>query len=130
MKQCKVLLPRAVEARELLPETLREAGAEVTILPVYRTEAELRGSHGERLATALREGAVDVVTFTSASTVRNIVAMLGAEAALLRQVQLVAIGDITAAELHRYDLQADRVAAEATVESLAQAVVNTYRKES
>lgn len=130
MQGRKVLLPRATEARELLPETLRSEGAEVTVLPVYRTEPELRGGHGERLAAALREGAVDVVTFTSASTVRNIVAMLGEDAALLHNVQLVTIGDITAAELEAHGLRADCIAAEATVEALAAAVVTTYRKES
>ncbi len=130
MKGRKVLLPRAAEARELLPDTLREAGAEVTVLPVYRTEPELRGGHGERLAAALREGTVDVVTFTSASTVRNIVAMLGDDASLLRNVQLIAIGDITAAELHAYGLQEDGIAEEATIEALAEAVAVAYRKES
>ena len=68
MKGRRVLLVRAEEGRELLPDTLRERGAEVTVLPVYRTLPETPP------AAALDRAAVaDFITFTSGSSVDNFV---------------------------------------------------------
>ncbi|MHB8966337.1 MAG: uroporphyrinogen-III synthase, partial [Coriobacteriia bacterium] len=64
----RVLLPRALEAREMLPEQLRERGAVVDVVPVYRT---VPGMGDPEVLERLRAGSVDVVTFTSSSTVRN-----------------------------------------------------------
>ena len=70
-----MLIPRAEVARETLPEQLRENGATVDVIPVYRTiapEADLN-----RLKARIESGAIDAVTFTSSSTVRNFVDMVG-----------------------------------------------------
>jgi uroporphyrinogen III methyltransferase / synthase len=64
----RVWLPRAAAARDVLPERLRAAGAEVEVLPVYRTV--LPEGTGERLREQLARG-LDVVTFTSSSTVAH-----------------------------------------------------------
>jgi len=75
----RVLIPRAREAREVLPDTLRERGATVDVLPVYETEPV------EELAVPLeRIAAADYVTFTAASTVRRFVGL--AERALSAEV--------------------------------------------
>jgi uroporphyrinogen III methyltransferase/synthase len=64
----RVLIPRAREAREILPDTLRERGATVDVLPVYETEPV------EELAVPLeRIAASDYITFTAGSTVRRFV---------------------------------------------------------
>ncbi len=112
MEGKKVLLPRAQEAREVLPEALRAAGAAVTVAPVYRNVVP--GSvRGEDQQTALRaefeERKVDVVTFTSSSTVRNFIAMLGVADdrelhELLAGITVVAIGPITARTAREHGL--------------------------
>lgn len=64
-----VWLPRAAQARDVLPERLRGAGAEVTVTPIYRTMLPL-GTAG-RLRAELAKGSFDAVTFTSSSTVAH-----------------------------------------------------------
>lgn len=124
IRGAKMLFPRAVEAREVLPETLRDRGAQVDLLFVYRTEPETE--HGTRLSEYLAAGEVDAITFTSTSTVRNMMAMLGEDKSALAQVKTVAIGDITAAALREYGIEPSAVAAEATIEALATAVENVF----
>jgi uroporphyrinogen III methyltransferase/synthase len=119
----KVLIPRALEAREVLPDTLRERGAVVDVVPVYRTE--LGGGAGgvlERLA----EGTVDVVTFTSSSTVRNFVELAkGIDLADAMQDVLVAsIGPITSDTARELGLSVGVEAEEYTIPGLAQAVLD------
>src|SRR6187399_3015236 len=66
-----ILIPRAEVAREILPEQLREHGATVDVIPVYRTIAP--AVDVASLTQLFHEGQVAVVTFTSSSTVRNFV---------------------------------------------------------
>ena len=74
----KILLPRAAVAREILPEKLREQGAEVDVVPVYQTVmAETSEEERAALREQLENGAIDSVTFTSSSTVVNLVKLLG-----------------------------------------------------
>jgi len=91
----RVLLPRAVVAREILPIMLRDAGATVDEVPAYET-IPARVDLSE-LRALLQARAVDLVTFTSSSTVRSFLALLGADAAaLLAGVPAGCIGPITA----------------------------------
>lgn len=66
----RVLLPRALEAREVLPEGLRERGARVDVVPVYQT---VTGPGDDAVLARLAAGEADAVTFTSPSTVRGFV---------------------------------------------------------
>ncbi len=68
-----VLIPRALEARELLPDTLRAWDATVDVVPVYET---VPGKPDPQVFERLREATVDAATFTSPSTFRNFKAML------------------------------------------------------
>src|ERR687893_511203 len=78
----RVLIPRAKVAREVLPEKLREAGAEVLVPPAYETVPSAEGKEG--LARELGAGRIDCVTFTASSTVENFVGAFGSgEAARL-----------------------------------------------
>ena len=91
----RVLLPRAAGAREILPALLREAGATVEEVASYRTATPRTDMREVRELLAAR--AVDLVTFTSSSTVRHFVALLGDDAGdLLRGVPVGCIGPITA----------------------------------
>lgn len=66
----KILLARAKVAREVLPESLRALGASVDVVTAYETVTAL--DNKEELLTALQNGEVDLVTFTSSSTVTNL----------------------------------------------------------
>lgn len=109
-----VLLPRAAEAREILPEQLRERGAVVDVVPAYRT---VRPEGEAQLADA------DWITFTSSSTVRNTVEALGVET--VRRLRIASIGPVTSRTAGELGLQVDVEAAEHTVEGLLSALVQT-----
>src|SRR5690606_37824221 len=88
----RVLLPRAEQARTVLPEALRESGAEVDEVVAYSTV--LDGSGADDIRRRLREGRVDLITFTASSTVRNFVELVGGEIGAAR---VASIGPITSA---------------------------------
>ena len=72
-----LLFARAEAARPVLPESLRALGAEVDDVIAYRTVQD--GSAAQRVSRALQAGNIDLVTFTSSSTVRNFVELVGTE---------------------------------------------------
>lgn len=93
----RVLLPRAEVAREALPELLREAGAEVDVTPAYRTVGA-SDEDAARLRDLIHNRKIDVLTFTSPSTVREVAVALGDHADAVREGFTVAcIGPITQA---------------------------------
>lgn len=116
----KVLIPRAQEAREVLPEKLRELGAVVEVAPVYQTIA------GEADASAvkalLEAGKLDLVTFTSSSTVSNLLKIIGGDAKLLANVKKACIGPITAKTCQDLAIEPDVVAEEYTIHGLVEAI--------
>ena len=102
--QC-ILLPRAAEAREVLPKDLRLLGARVDEIPVYETRRPQPLETGT-LRELLVAGKVDMVTFTSSSTVRNFMAIFAAEnlPQLLARTHVGCIGPITADTVRDYQL--------------------------
>jgi uroporphyrinogen III methyltransferase/synthase len=120
----RVLIPRARVAREILPEKLREAGAEVVVPPAYESVPSSEG--GEELSLRLRSGEVDCVTFTASSTVENFVGAFGAEEAarLLAGTRVACIGPITADTARKHGLRVDAQADEYTIPGLVEVVVD------
>jgi len=118
----RVLIPRAREAREILPEKLAEAGAEVDVVPAYETVLDRSGS-GE-LREMLEAGNIDAITFTSSSTVRNFAALLdGYDLTRLPPgVTVACIGPITADTARELGLRVDLVAEEYTIPGLVEAL--------
>jgi uroporphyrinogen III methyltransferase/synthase len=94
----RVLLARAAEARDVLPEALRERGAEVDVVPLYETVREQPGAEEVEAAQA-----ADYVTFTSSSTVANLTAALGDR--FPRDARVVSIGPITSEAARAAGLQ-------------------------
>ena len=95
----RVLLPRADIAREVIADELRAAGALVTDVIAYRTVLEDTHREGDPdVYRMLLEGGIDVVTFTSASAVRNFAKVYGRDQAadLLKSTAVAAIGPVTA----------------------------------
>ena len=124
----RVLLPRAQIAREVLGDELRKTGAEVVELTAYRTE--LGGDTGQRVYRMLLDREIDAVTFSSASTVRNFVSILGSEQAadLLRTTTVAAIGPVTAEAAQHLGITAAVVPNEYTIPALVDALVTHFRK--
>jgi uroporphyrinogen III methyltransferase/synthase len=121
-----VLLPRALEAREVLPEGLRALGAQVDVVPVYRTVLPEGGV--ERAQEVLRAG-VDVITFTSSSTVTNFVRLIGAERipGVLGGAVIGCIGPITGATAQAAGLEVVIQPRDYTVEGFHAALVEHFR---
>ena len=113
----RVLLARAARAREVLPDALRERGAEVDILALYDTEAErLSPDQLGRLSQA------DYVTFTSSSTVSFLLGALG-DGSALKRARLVSIGPVTSQALRDHGLEPQVEAPRHDIDGLVTAVV-------
>ncbi len=122
----KILIARAKVAREVLPESLRKIGADVTVATAYETVADC--DNKEELIAALESGEADVVTFTSSSTVTNLLSVLGDKKDLLNKTALAAIGPVTADTLKKHGLAASINAAEYTIDGLMTAIEEFYNK--
>lgn len=127
-----ILIPRAQQAREILPETLRGAGAQVTVAPVYQNVPPV--GRKEALREDLEAGNVDMLTFTSSSTVRNFLTMVDAESeeellSLLGGVKIAAIGPITAKTVTDNGLQVDIQPEEYTIPAMVEAIVDYFTKQ-
>jgi uroporphyrinogen III methyltransferase / synthase len=113
----RVLVARAAEARDVLPDTLREAGATVDVVVLYETVRErLEAEQLDAVAHA------DYVTFTSSSTVRHFLEALGGREHFPSTARVVSIGPITsetAGELGlRVDVEAERHDIDGIVDAL------------
>jgi uroporphyrinogen III methyltransferase/synthase len=120
-----VLLPRAREARAVLPEELARMGAWVDEVTAYRT---IQASEGrEALIGDLRNGRVDMVTFTSSSTAKNFKALLPeVPGDLLDGVAIASIGPITSETARAMGFHPDVTADEFTIEGLCRAIHTFY----
>lgn len=118
---CRVLLARAQEARDALPDALQAAGAEVVTVAGYRT-VPARDQRYDLLG-ALREKKIHAVTFTSSSTVRNFISILGeANLNLLTGMILASIGPLTTRTLEDAGLSPQVEAATYTIPGLVEAL--------
>lgn len=131
VKGSEILLPRALKAREILPEMLTRAGAKVTVAPVYRNSPPRQRK--EELRQLLENREIELVTFTSSSTVHNFITMLdptGNEElqALMKPVTIAVIGPITAKSVQKYGLDIDIQPKQYTIIDMVRAIVNHYRQ--
>ena len=116
----RILLPRAEGARDVLPDGLRAAGAEVEEMTLYLA-APPAAAPPEALA-AVRAGQIDIATFTSSSTVRNLATLLGGDLSPLRSATIVCIGPIVAEAAREHGLEPHVVAEEHTIEGMVAAL--------
>jgi uroporphyrinogen III methyltransferase/synthase len=124
-KGSKVLLARAKEARNVLPESLKAAGADVEVVAVYQTVSDCENK--EELLDALKNKAVDCITFTSSSTVTNLLKALEGDKELLNGVTLAAIGPITAKTMEKHGLKPTVCADTYTIDGLVEALNKFYK---
>ncbi len=125
----RILLARVKQARDLLPKGLRTLGAEVEVVEAYRTVKPRGGAR--RLKSILANGKVDVITFTSSSTVNHFVELLKKEdlKELLKGIAIACIGPITAQTAESLGLEVHIQPEEYTIPSLTQAISEYFNCE-
>jgi uroporphyrinogen III methyltransferase/synthase len=128
VKGRRFLIPRAKVARELIPEKLRELGAEVTVATAY--ENVRPAADVERVKKLFTEKKIAAVTFTSSSTVHNFGEMLGQKEykSLLNGVAVACIGPVTARTAEEYGMKIDVMPKEYTIPALVEAMVEYFKK--
>jgi uroporphyrinogen III methyltransferase/synthase len=124
IKGKKILLPRAKGARSILPEALREAGAVVDEVEAYR--AVRPADNKSSLEANLKKG-IDVVTFTSSSTVRNFMELVSDKTAI-NGVKIAVIGPVTGDTARNYGLEPTIVPPEYTIPSLVEAIIEYFKQ--
>lgn len=125
----RILLPRAAQAREVLPDELRKMKAQVDVVPAYQT---VNADHdSDRVKQLLEESAIDIVTFTSSSTVKNFAEMFSGEGRRLqkwmREVAVACIGPVTARTAEEQGFKVSITPPEYTIEALTDAIVRYFR---
>jgi uroporphyrinogen III methyltransferase/synthase len=122
----RVLLPRAKEARPVLPIELRNMGAVVDEIGVYQTEQARENV--DVLIKRLEESSIDLLTFTSSSTVRNFKALLPPDRfeSLIEGVTVASIGPITADTARKLGFKVDIIAQHYTIDGLCEAIIRHY----
>jgi uroporphyrinogen III methyltransferase/synthase len=125
MDGMRVLVPRAEVARDALPSLLANRGAEVEILPVYR--AMCPPEAGDALLRLFNNEGVDVITFTSSSTVYNFVRAFPEDRlpAVLGDAEIACMGPVTADTARKLGLSVAIVAREYTTHGLVQAIAES-----
>ena len=124
----KILLPRAEEARPILPVELRKMGASVDEISIYKTQAVT--NHAELILNRLADKTIDMITFTSSSTVKNFKALLPELnwQSYLDHVNLAAIGPVTAETAQNLGFTIDIISEEYTIQGLCNAITEYYRE--
>jgi len=120
-----ILLPRAKEAREFLPKALAEAGANVDVVPCYRTvQAKIDPDTIKKLS----EKRPDLLVFTSSSTINNLMVILGTDVGrrMLMESTVAVIGPITASTAAAFGRYPDIIPRENTIPSLLEAIREYY----
>ena len=119
-----ILLVRAEEARDILPEMLINAGAAVTIAPAYRNQIPESSIARAREIFALPDATPNAITFTSGSTARNLAALLeSAGVCMPPYVLLASIGPITSQAMRELGYEPAIEARKATIPALVEALV-------
>ncbi len=124
----KILLPRAREARPILPQELKKMGAAVDEIPVYETLKAVDIAFD--LVQQLKEKRVDMITFTSSSTVQNFKALLPAKAyaALMQDITIASIGPITTDTAKELGFDVHITAKSYTIPGLVDAILQSSQK--
>ena len=123
IKGKRFLMPRTDIARSYIPQELEKLGAEVSDIVAYKTVLATDGDN--IVLDKLKDGEVDIVTFTSASTVKNFVKIIGEDnlSAFKNNVQFASIGPITNESAEEMDIDISIKAEEYTIPGLVQAIV-------
>jgi uroporphyrinogen-III synthase len=122
VKGKRVLLVRAKVARDVIPLELRRAGAQVEVVEAYETVIPQTSRTRLRSVLANPRRRPHVITFTSSSTVRNFIALMGSPKKKLDGIQLASIGPITSSTLQELKLRVCIQAKQFTIPGLVEAI--------
>ncbi|MCK9377551.1 MAG: uroporphyrinogen-III C-methyltransferase [Syntrophobacterales bacterium] len=124
----QILLARAEQARDVLPDGLSLLGAKVDVVPVYR--AVPPAAVPPEAAAAIEAGQVDILTFTSSATVHNFAGLVGKDRfkELAAHATVASIGPITTATLKEYGLTPQIEPAAFTIPALAAAIIAYFQE--
>jgi uroporphyrinogen III methyltransferase/synthase len=122
----RILLARAKKARDILPNGLRKMGAEVDVVEAYRTVRPKGGS--KKLKKILKDEKIDVITFTSSSTVDHFAELLKKEdlKKLLKGIAIACIGPVTARTVREWGLNVLIQPKQYTIPALTRAIVKYF----
>jgi uroporphyrinogen-III synthase len=123
VKGKRVLLVRAKVARDVIPRELRKAGAHVDVVEAYETVVPQDSRKRLRAALAKSSTRPHVITFTSSSTVKNFVALLGSARAKLAGIRTASIGPVTSSTLRELGMPVHIEAKEYTIPGLVKGIV-------
>lgn len=120
-----ILLPRALGARNILPEAIKSVGAHVNEVIIY--EAVPNGEAGSNILESIKSGQVEFITFTSSSTVSNFVNIIGWQnvETINRCCKIACIGPITANTAGEHGLKVDIIAKQYTIDGLIEAILES-----
>ena len=128
VKGKRVLLVRAKVARDVIPLELRRAGALVDVVEAYETVVPQSSKYKLRGALKNAGKRPQVITFTSSSTVKNFVALIGKARANLRGIRMASIGPVTSATLRDCGLKVDVAAKQFTIPGLVSAITASFKR--
>jgi len=124
----RVLIPRPAIARDYIPKKLTEMGATVDVAEAYQTVKPDYSQH--QLSTLFKDSAIDMITFSSPSTVDNFLALLKGQSIFkeILKATVACIGPITAQRAAEKGLKVDIVPDEYTVDALTRAILDFYEQ--
>ncbi len=125
IKGSRILIPRAKIAREILPSKLRKMGARVDVLPVYETKMPGK-SKIDKIRRMLKKGEIDVMTFTSSSTVKNFFSMIGKDEKRISKSTIACIGPVTAETITRFGIEPEIISDKYTVQALTKEIASYF----
>jgi uroporphyrinogen III methyltransferase/synthase len=128
IKNKKILIPRAMEARSVLPEELKKMGAIVDEVTAYKTIPQ--SDKKEEILSDFLKGKIDMVTFTSSSTVKNFKAIFSEDEfqAVKEKFKAVSIGPITTDTAIELGIKPEITADEYTIDGLIDSILKLYGK--
>ncbi|WP_255460534.1 uroporphyrinogen-III synthase [Edaphobacter albus] len=123
----RILMIRAAEARDIIPAALIQAGAEVTLAEAYRNQIPPDALANLKQIFQFPADRPDIITFTSASTARNLATLLEtAQLSIPSHVILASIGPITSQTMRDRGMEPDVEASEATIPALVRTISNYF----
>ena len=123
----KILIPRAARARDVLPEGLGKMGAAVDVVVAYETVNS--GKKKEELLELFQDNRIDVLTFTSSSTVTNFLEIMGRDFTLPSRVRVACIGPVTEATARKAGFCVDIQQEKYTIDELVQSLVLYFKSD-
>lgn len=126
IKGQKILLPRAALARDILPQKIEKMGAKIDVVDAYKTVKP--AARVKEIKELFKKGGVDVITFTSSSTVKNFMSYFDAhEKGMIKDAIIASIGPITAKTVEEFGFKSDIVADEYTIERFVEKIIEYFK---